>query len=216
MHAGASLKPKYPLVTPQDLVELDGFIFGIPTRYGRAPAQVSAFFDKTGGLWAQQALAGKYVGTFTSTASQHGGQELTHLTTMPFWAHHGCIYVPIGYKAPYLQNNEEVHGGSPWGVSTVANGDGSRVPTKGELEVARWQGEVSTRSEGTQCPSQRTQIPMSTPLTSSTSPASSPRPSVAVSKSRLVADSTPYGVRSASSTIEESRAAVFMFCARAP
>ncbi|KLT46268.1 putative cytoplasm protein [Cutaneotrichosporon oleaginosum] len=145
MHAGASLKPKYPLLEPAHLTEVDGFIFGIPTRYGRAPAQVSAFFDKTGGLWASQALNGKYAATFTSTASQHGGQELTHLTTMPFFVHHGCIYVPIGYKEPYLSDNGEVHGASPWGVSTVANGDGSRVPTEGEKRVARFQGEHFTK-----------------------------------------------------------------------
>lgn len=143
MHAGASLKPKYPILKPQDLVDLDGFIFGFPTRYGRAPAQVSTFFDQTGGLWASQALNGKYASTFTSSASQHGGQELTHLTTLPFFVHHGCIYVPIGYKEPYLSDNSEAHGASPWGTSTVANGDGSRVPTEGEKRVARFQGEVS-------------------------------------------------------------------------
>jgi NAD(P)H dehydrogenase (quinone) len=155
MHAGASLKPKYPLLEPAHLTEVDGFIFGIPTRYGRAPSQVSAFFDKTGGLWASQALSGKYATTFTSTASQHGGQELTHLTTMPFFVHHGCIYVPIGYKEPYLSDNGEVHGASPWGVSTVANGDGSRVPTEGEKRVARFQGEVSAAGREPGLPASR-------------------------------------------------------------
>ncbi len=74
--------------------EYDGFLFGFPTRYGRAPAQVSAFFDRTGGLWASGALIGKFAGTFTSTASQHGGLETTHLTTIPFFVHHGMNYVP--------------------------------------------------------------------------------------------------------------------------
>lgn len=145
MHAGASLKPRYPLITPEDLTHLDGFIFGTPTRYGRTPAQVSAFFDKTGGLWATGALVGKYASTFTSTASQHGGQETTHLTTIPFFVHHGVIYVPIGYGNSYLSDLTEIHGGSPYGTSTVAAADGSRVPTKGELELARYQGEVSLR-----------------------------------------------------------------------
>ncbi|GMK54157.1 hypothetical protein CspeluHIS016_0107430 [Cutaneotrichosporon spelunceum] len=145
MYAGTSLTPKYPLLEPQHLTEVDGFIFGIPTRYGRAPAQVSAFFDKTGGLWASQALNGKYAATFTSTAGQHGGQELTHLTTLPFFVHHGCIYVPIGYKEPYISDVIEVHGASPWGTSTVSDGDGSRVPTEGEKRVARFQGEHFTK-----------------------------------------------------------------------
>lgn len=143
MHAGASLKPKYPLITPDDLKELDGFLLGSPTRYGRLPAQVSAFFDKTGGLWASGGLVGKYASTFTSTASQHGGQETTHLTTLPFFVHHGIIYVPIGYTQPYLSDLTEIHGGSPWGTSTVAAGDGSRQPTERELALARSQGEVS-------------------------------------------------------------------------
>lgn len=143
MHAGNSLKPRYPIITPEDLTTLDGFLLGTPTRYGRTPAQVSAFFDRTGGLWATGALVGKYASTFTSTASQHGGQETTHLTTIPFFAHHGIIYVPIGYSQPYLTDLTDVHGGSAYGASTIAAADGSRVPEKGELDIARHQGEVS-------------------------------------------------------------------------
>ncbi|BEI81745.1 hypothetical protein CcaverHIS002_0209050 [Cutaneotrichosporon cavernicola] len=145
MYAGSSLKPKYPLLEPQHLTEVDGFIFGFPTRYGRAPAQVSTFFDRTGGLWASGALSGKYAATFTSSAGQHGGQEVTHMTTLPFFVHHGCIYVPIGYREPYVSDVTEVHGTSPWGTSTVANSDGSRVPTEGEKRVARFQGEHFTK-----------------------------------------------------------------------
>ena len=141
MHAGQSLKPKYPIITPDALKELDGFLLGSPTRYGRLPAQVNAFFDQTGGLWASGALVGKFGATFTSTASQHGGQETTHLTTLPFFAHHGIIYVPIGYTQPYLTALNEIHGGSPYGASTIAGSDGSRVPTEGELALARYQGE---------------------------------------------------------------------------
>lgn len=87
MYAGGSLKPKYPLLTPDALKEVDGLILGAPTRYGRVPAQVSAFFDKCGGLWASGALNGKFVTMFTSTAGQHGGQETTALTTVPWFAH---------------------------------------------------------------------------------------------------------------------------------
>jgi NAD(P)H dehydrogenase (quinone) len=144
MHGGASLTPKYPLATPEALKELDGLLLGAPTRYGRLPAQVSQFFDKTGGLWATGGLVGKFASTFTSTASPHGGQETTHLTTLPFFVHQGMIYVPIGYTQPYLSDLTEVHGASPYGVSTVAAADGSRQPTAGELAVARYQGEVST------------------------------------------------------------------------
>lgn len=144
MHAGASLKPKYPLITPAALAELDGFLLGSPTRYGRLPAQVSAFFDQTGGLWASGGLVGKFASTFTSTASQHGGQETTHLTTIPFFAHHGIIYVPIGYTQAYLTDLETIHGGSAYGASTVAAADGSRQPQAGELALAKYQGEVSS------------------------------------------------------------------------
>lgn len=147
MHAGGSLKPKYPLINalrnPQELTELDGFLIGAPTRFGRVPAQVSAFFDTTGGLWAKGALSGKFAGTFTSTASQHGGQETTHLTTLPWFVHHGIIYVPIGYTNPFLTDLTDIHGGSAYGISTVAAADGSRSPTSGELQTARYQGEVS-------------------------------------------------------------------------
>lgn len=98
MHANKEPIKNLPVITPEKLAEYDGFIFGFPTRYGRAPAQVSAFFDKTGGLWASGALVGKFASTFTSTASQHGGNETTHLTTYPFFVHHGCIVVPHGYQ----------------------------------------------------------------------------------------------------------------------
>lgn len=87
MHAAP--KGDYPIVKPDDLKDFDGFLFGIPTRYGRAVGAASAFFDATGGLWATGALVGKFGGIFTSSASQHGGQETTALTTIPFLAHHG-------------------------------------------------------------------------------------------------------------------------------
>ncbi|KAL1411053.1 hypothetical protein Q8F55_002000 [Vanrija albida] len=146
MKGGGSLKPKYPIATPNDLKDLDGFLLGAPTRYGRIPAQVSAFFDQTGGLWATGALHGKLASTFTSSATQHGGQETTHLTTFPFFAHHGIIYVPLGFTQPYLTDLTEIHGGSPYGVSTIAGGDGSRQPTEGELKLAFHQGEYFAKT----------------------------------------------------------------------
>lgn len=120
--------------------EYDGFLMGIPTRYGRAVGSASAFFDTTGGLWASGALASKMCGIFTSTASQHGGQETTALTTIPFIAHHGMIYVPMGFGHPALSDNSKVVGGSAYGAAAVANGDGSRAVSDEELSISEMQG----------------------------------------------------------------------------
>ncbi|KAJ1757788.1 hypothetical protein LPJ62_001366 [Coemansia sp. RSA 2167] len=139
MHAAP--KPDIPVLNPKDLPEADGYLFGFPTRYGTTPAQVKTFFDATGGLWTKQALAGKPAGFFFSTASQHGGQEVTVLSSLPILAHHGIIYVPLGYANAHLFDNSEVVGGSPWGAGTIANGDGSRQPSQKELEIAETQGE---------------------------------------------------------------------------
>ncbi|KAI8356207.1 NAD(P)H:quinone oxidoreductase, type IV [Blakeslea trispora] len=151
MHAPA--KPDLPIITVDQLTEADGLIFGIPTRFGLMPAQLKALLDATGKLWATGALAGKFAGTFFCTASQHGGQETTALTTVTYFAHHGMIYVPLGFASAHLFDNSEVVGGSAYGAGTVANGDGSRQPTQKELEIARTQGEnfgkvVSTYIKG--------------------------------------------------------------------
>lgn len=98
MHAPP--KPDVPVITVDDLKEADGFLFGIPTRFGIMPAQMKAFLDATGGLWASGGLAGKFAGTFFSTASQHGGQETTAFTAVTYFAHHGMIYVPLGFANP--------------------------------------------------------------------------------------------------------------------
>ncbi|EPB88636.1 hypothetical protein PS15m_003230 [Mucor circinelloides] len=139
MHAPA--KPDLPIITVDQLTEADGIIFGIPTRFGTMPAQLKALLDATGKLWATGALAGKFAGTFFCTASQHGGQETTALTTVTYFAHHGMVYVPFGFASAHLFDNSEVVGGSAYGAGTVANGDGSRQPTEKELEIARTQGE---------------------------------------------------------------------------
>ncbi|WVQ98937.1 NAD(P)H:quinone oxidoreductase, type IV [Kwoniella sp. CBS 9459] len=140
MYAGSSLNPKYPLATPEALKEADGIIIGAPTRYGRVPAQVSAFFDKTGGLWASGALVGKFVTMFTSVAGQHSGHESTAITSFPFFAHHGLVYVPIAYSDPSIGNVETLQGGTPYGASTIAGSDGSKKPTENDLKVAHHQG----------------------------------------------------------------------------
>ncbi|KAJ1935017.1 hypothetical protein FBU59_005515, partial [Linderina macrospora] len=139
MHAAP--KPDIPVITVDKLTEADGFLFGFPTRFGNAPAQVKAFFDATGGLWAKGALYGKAAGFFFSTGSQHGGQETTVLSFLPNLAHHGIAYVPLGFKNPHLSDNSEVVGGSAWGAGTIAGGDGSRMPSEKELEIAKYQGE---------------------------------------------------------------------------
>lgn len=154
MYANKEPIKNYPEVTPEDLKQFDGFIFGFPTRYGRAPAQVSAFFDRTGGLWASGALVGKFATIFTSTASQHGGLETTALTTLPFFVHHGIIFVPYGYQHSEAQSNvDKIVGSSAYGAGTVAGGQGQLQPDPLDLAVAEKQGQyfakvVSTYVKG--------------------------------------------------------------------
>lgn len=139
MHAPP--KPDVPLADPQDLANYDGLIFGVPTRYGSAAAQVKAFMDATGGLWQKGALVGKPAGIFVSTGTQGGGQETTALTFIGQFAHHGLIFVPASYSmGAKLFDTTEVRGGSPWGAGTFAGADGSRQPSELELEFAHHQG----------------------------------------------------------------------------
>ncbi|PUU81198.1 flavo protein-like protein [Tuber borchii] len=142
MHAPP--KPAYPIITAAELPKFDAFLFGIPTRYGNFPGQWKAFIDTTGGLWAKGELYGKYVGVFVSTGTQGGGQEVTALQSISTFAHHGMIFVPLGYKNAFgiLADASEVRGGSPWGAGTFAGGDGSRQPTEKEKELARIQGQT--------------------------------------------------------------------------
>jgi NAD(P)H:quinone oxidoreductase type IV len=129
-----------PVISVDQLEQADGFLFGIPTRFGSVPTQIRSFFDSTGQLWMRGALHGKFAGVFFSTASQGSGQETTALTAIPFFAHHGINFVPIGYKNPRLTDLTTVHGGSPWGAGTLSAADGSRQPSELELEVAENQG----------------------------------------------------------------------------
>jgi NAD(P)H dehydrogenase (quinone) len=143
MHAPP--KKDHPLITPEILAAADGVLFGIPTRFGSMPAQVKAFFDSCGGLWAKGGLVGKPAGIFFSTGTLGGGQETTAFTSITFLTHQGMTFVPLGYRSPLLFNLDEIHGGSPWGAGTLAGGDGSRQPSKLELDVAKAQGESFTQ-----------------------------------------------------------------------
>ncbi|CBN78047.1 flagellar associated protein, quinone reductase-like protein [Ectocarpus siliculosus] len=129
-----------PEVDVKDLVNADGILFGFPTRFGTLPTQMKSVLDATGGLWQSGGLVGKPAGVFISTATQGGGQETSALTFLTQLAHHGMMFVPIGYSSPLLFNNDEVHGGSPYGAGTLAGGDGSRMPSDLEKGVAKHQG----------------------------------------------------------------------------
>ncbi|KNG46570.1 benzoquinone reductase [Stemphylium lycopersici] len=144
MYAAPKATDVAVLDDPAVLEEFDGVLFGVPTRYGNMPAQYKTFWDKTGKQWQQGSFWGKYAGLFVSTGTQGGGQESTCLACMSTLAHHGFIYVPLGYKTTFAQlsNLEEVHGGSAWGAGTFAGGDGSRQPSALELSVAQAQGKA--------------------------------------------------------------------------
>ena len=129
-----------PLADPKRLGEADAIILGTPTRYGSAAAQMRAFLDATGGLWSSGALIGKVGSAFTSTASQHGGQETTLLTIATFFYHQGMLIAGVPYSEPGLTVLDEVSGGTPYGASTIAGPRGERQPTKNELAIARAQG----------------------------------------------------------------------------
>ena len=129
-----------PVATPTDLVEYDAIIVGTGTRYGRMTSQMANFWDQTGGLWAQGKLIGKVGAAFTSTASQHGGQETTLQNIHTNLLHHGMVIVGLPYAFQGQLRLDEVTGGSPHGATTIAAGDGSRQPTETEREGARFLG----------------------------------------------------------------------------
>ncbi|EMC95156.1 hypothetical protein BAUCODRAFT_149177 [Baudoinia panamericana UAMH 10762] len=144
MHAPPKDSSIPTLHDPRTLEQYDAMLFGIPTRYGNYPAQWKAFLDSTGHQWQTGAYWGKYVGVFISTATPGGGQESTAIAAMSTFAHHGMIYVPLGYKTTFglLADMTEVRGGSPWGAGTFAGPDGSRQPTSNELKLATEQGKA--------------------------------------------------------------------------
>ena len=129
-----------PIATVDELPEYDAIIFGTPTRYGTMTAQMKNFLDQTGGLWAKGRLIGKVGSVFTSSATQHGGQEATILTTLPVLLHHGMVVVGLPYSYQGQSGVDQIRGGSPYGASTIAGADGSRQPTEIDLDGARYQG----------------------------------------------------------------------------
>jgi NAD(P)H dehydrogenase (quinone) len=129
-----------PTCTVDELAEADAVIFGTPTRFGNMCGQMRQFLDATGQLWANGALVGKVGSVFTSSATQHGGQESTILTFHVTLLHHGFVVVGLPYAFQGQMTLDEISGGSPYGASTIAGGDGSRMPSENELDAARFQG----------------------------------------------------------------------------
>jgi NAD(P)H dehydrogenase (quinone) len=129
-----------PVIQPGVLESADAIVFGTPTRFGNMCGQMRQFLDSTGQLWAKGALVGKVGSVFTSSATQHGGQETTILTFHITLLHHGMIIVGLPYAFQGQMRIDEVTGGSPYGASTIAGGKGERMPSTNELEAARFQG----------------------------------------------------------------------------
>lgn len=129
-----------PPAKPDDLAEADAILFGTPTRFGNMCAQMRNFLDQTGGLWMKGSLIGKVGSVFTSTASQHGGQETTITSFHTTLLHLGMVVVGVPYSEQRLLTMTEISGGSPYGASTLAGADGSRRPSENELAIARFQG----------------------------------------------------------------------------
>ena len=138
--AGAKLDQEASVATPGELAEYDAIIIGTPTRFGNMAGQMRTFWDQTGGLWAKNALVGKVGSVFTSSATQHGGQESTLLSSHITLLHQGLVIVGLPYTAAEQTTLDEIVGGSPYGASTIAAGDGSRQPSEKELSMARFQG----------------------------------------------------------------------------
>jgi len=138
--SGFKLEQAAPLATVDELPGYDAIILGVPTRFGNMPAQMKNFLDQTGSLWFQGKLIGKVGSVFTSTATQHGGQESTILSTHTVLLHHGMVIVGLPYSFQGQMGVAEVTGGSPYGASTIADGNGSRQPSANELDGARYQG----------------------------------------------------------------------------
>ena len=131
-----------PVAAVADLEHYDAIIVGCPTRFGRLPSQMASFLDQAGGLWARGALNGKVGGAFTSTATQHGGQEVTLFSVITNLLHFGMVIVGLPYSFQGQMSIDEIVGGSPYGATTIAGGQGQRQPSAIELDVARHQGRL--------------------------------------------------------------------------
>ncbi|HSO48574.1 MAG TPA: NAD(P)H:quinone oxidoreductase [Rhizobiaceae bacterium] len=134
------LDQKAPIAKVEDLPEYDAIIFGVNTRYSMMSAQMKNFLDQTGPLWMKGALLNKVASVMSSTATQHGGQEISIVTTQIALQHHGMIIVPLSYAWQGQSGVDQVRGGSPYGMTLVTGGDGSRMPSELDLEGARFQG----------------------------------------------------------------------------
>jgi NAD(P)H dehydrogenase (quinone) len=138
--AGAKLDQKAPVAQPLELADYDAVMIGTPTRYGRMPGQMANFLDQTGSLWAQGKLNGKVGSAFTSTATQHGGQETTLFSVITNLLHFGMVVVGLPYSAAGQMRLDEITGGSPYGASTIAGGKGERQPSQNEIDLVKFQG----------------------------------------------------------------------------
>ncbi|MGQ5718523.1 NAD(P)H:quinone oxidoreductase type IV [Hyphomicrobiales bacterium] len=138
--SGFKLDQEAEIATPADLENYDAIIVGVSSRFGTMSSQLKNFFDQTGGLWAKGALLNKVGSVMASSATQHGGQELALISTQWQLQHHGMIIVPLSYAFQGQLGNDVVRGGAPYGMTTTADGDGSRQPSETELEGARFQG----------------------------------------------------------------------------
>ncbi len=137
---GAKLDQSAPIATVDELPNYDAIIFGTPTRFGNMCAQMRNFLDQTGRLWLNGGLIGKVGSVFTSTGTQHGGQETTITSFHTTLLHHGMIIVGVPYSCQEIMNMNEITGGSPYGASTLAGGDGKRLPSDNEIKIAHFQG----------------------------------------------------------------------------
>ncbi len=138
--SGIKLDQAAPVAAPDELADYDAIIFGTPTRFGNMAAQMRNFLDQTGPLWFAKALVGKVGSVFVSTASQHGGQETTITSFHTTLLHHGMVIVGLPYTFEGKSEMNEISGGTPYGASTLAGNDGSRMPSANELAGARFQG----------------------------------------------------------------------------
>ncbi|HEX4736816.1 MAG TPA: NAD(P)H:quinone oxidoreductase [Allosphingosinicella sp.] len=138
--SGYRLDQPHPVARIEELADYDAIIIGVGTRFGRMASQMANFLDQAGGLWASGALNGKVGSAFTSTASQHGGQETTLMAIHTNLFHFGMVTVGLPYAFQGQMILDEVTGGSPYGASTIAGGDGARQPSANELDAARFQG----------------------------------------------------------------------------
>ena len=134
------LNQEAPVAEPLELADYDGFIFGLSTRYGAMAAQFKNFLDQTGPLWAKGALVNKVATVMSSTSTQHGGAEMAIAQAQWSLQHHGMIIVPLSYAYQGQSGNDKVRGGSPYGMTTTTEADGSRMPSEQELEGAKFQG----------------------------------------------------------------------------